>query len=100
MTVSYLHEAGRDEKTSDGFKKLGAHHQRMILNAHKVNVNLSVTSPIPSLTTFLDLKTSGQALSHLKYELQNRLCLNFKPSQAFATALHAGHLMWDRRECP
>jgi hypothetical protein len=72
----------------------------MILNASTVNVNLPVTSPITSLTAFLDLKTSGQAQSHLKCELQNRCGLNLEPSQAFATALHAGHLLWDRRVCP
>jgi hypothetical protein len=92
--------AVRDEKKRNGFKKLGAHHQRMILNASTVDVNLPVTPPIPSLIAFLDLKTSGQARSHLKYELQNRFGLSFEPSQAFAMALHAGHLLWDRRDCP
>jgi hypothetical protein len=100
MTTSYLLAVGRDEKKSDGFKKMGSHHWRMILNASTVNMNLPGTAPIPSLTAFLDLKTSGQARSHLKYELQNRFGLNFEPSQAFATALHAGHLLWDRMDCP
>jgi hypothetical protein len=72
----------------------------MILNGSTVDPHLTVTSPIPSLVTLLDLKTSGHARNHLKYELQNNFGLNFEPSQAFATALHAGHLLWDRRECP
>jgi hypothetical protein len=100
MTVSFLLAAVHDEKKSNGFKKLGARHQRMILNTTTVDVNLPVTAPMPSLVAFLDMKTSGQAQSHLKYELQIRFSLNFEPSQAFATALHEGHLLRDRRDCP
>jgi hypothetical protein len=88
-----------DEKNTNGLKKLGVHLQRMIVNSSMVNVNLPVTDPIPSLVAFLDLKTSGQARNHLKYELQNNSGLNFEPSQ-FATALHSGQMLWDRRDCP
>jgi hypothetical protein len=87
MTASYLLAAVRDEKKTNGFKKLGAHHYRMILNASTLDVNLPVTSPIPSLIAFLDINTPGQARIHLKYALQHRFGLNFEPSQAFATAL-------------
>jgi hypothetical protein len=38
-------------------KKLGSHHQMMILNASTVDMNLPVTVPIPSLLEFLDQKT-------------------------------------------
>jgi hypothetical protein len=72
----------------------------MILNASTVYPNLPVTVPIPSLVTFLDIMTSGQARNHLKYELQNNFDLNFEQSQAFVTALHAVYLLWDRRDCP
>jgi hypothetical protein len=72
----------------------------MILNASMIDVKLPVTVPIPSLVTFLYLKTSGQARIHLKYQLQNRCGLNFEPPPVFAVALHAGHLLWDRRDCP
>jgi hypothetical protein len=65
----YLLAAARDEKKANDFKKLGAHHHRMILNPSMFDVNLPVTEPIPSLVAFLDRKTSGQARNHLKYEL-------------------------------
>jgi hypothetical protein len=81
----------------NGFKKMGVHRQIMILNASTVDVNLPVAAPIPSLITFPDLKMLGQAWSPLKYELQNRFSLNFEPSRAFATELHA-HLLWDRMD--
>ena len=77
MTASYMLAAVRDEKKLNGFKKLGAHHQRMILNASTVDVNLPVTEPIPSPVAFLDQKTSGLSRSHLKYELQHQFGLHF-----------------------
>jgi hypothetical protein len=72
----------------------------MILNATAVDSNLPLTAPVPSLITFLDLKTSGQVRNHLKYELHYNFGLNFEPSQAFTTALHVGHLLWDNRDGP
>jgi hypothetical protein len=65
MTHSYMLVAAREEKKANGFKKLGAHHQWMILNASTVDVHLPVTEPIPSLVTFLDLNMSGQESSEV-----------------------------------
>jgi hypothetical protein len=98
MAASYLLAAVRDEKKTHGFKKLGAHHHKVVMNTSTVDVNLPVTAPSPSLIAFLDLKTPGQARSHLKYEFKNRFGLKFEPSQAFSMALHAGQLLWDRRD--
>jgi hypothetical protein len=93
--------AVRDEEKSNGFKKLGPHHQRIILNASTLDVKLPGTAPIPSLAAFLDQKTSDIARSHLKYELHNQFGLHFEPyHQAFAIMLYKGHLLWDRRDCP
>jgi hypothetical protein len=52
--ASYMVAAVHDEKKSNGFKKLGAHHQRMIINALTLDINLPVTEPLPSLVAFLD----------------------------------------------
>jgi hypothetical protein len=43
MTSSYIMAAVREEKKENGFKKLGAHHQRMILKTSTVDVHLPVT---------------------------------------------------------
>jgi hypothetical protein len=100
MPASYMLAAVRDEKKSNSFKKLGAHHQRMRLNASNVDMHIPVTSPIPSLVSFLDQMTSGLARCHLKYEIQTQCGLHFEPSQAFATMLHVGHLLGYRHDCP
>jgi hypothetical protein len=59
--ASYMLDAVRDGNKSNGFKKLGAHHQRMIIKASTVYVNLPMMEPLPSLVAFLDQKTSGLA---------------------------------------
>jgi hypothetical protein len=45
MTVQYLVASEREEKKCNGFKKLGSHQLRVILNATSIDSDVSAGAP-------------------------------------------------------
>jgi hypothetical protein len=100
MAAQYMLSADREDKKANGFKNLGSHQKRMILHPSSLDNEQVADAPTTDLINFLQLKTTGLARSHLKYEPQNAFGLNFDPSHALATAMHSCQLLWDRPDQP
>jgi hypothetical protein len=67
VTAQYMLASDREDKKANGFRKLGSRQQRMILNASSIDKEQVADAPTVDLTSFLQLKTTGLAHSHLKY---------------------------------